>query len=240
MRFPIPISLLLVLACCGCSKDGGTPRTVSAAYLTGMYAGYPIAITDELYFEGTVVSSGEHGNFYKELVIADATGGITLKADDRDVWQKYPQWSSVTVQLSGLVLGSYGGKAELGTTSSDPAYQTQYISGDMVARHVKLRGGGAKPDVRPIVIEKLGPSDIGTYRMIGGLSYDPDSPANSDASRTWNGNRCFKDSAGDSIVVRTSSYADFAGREISDAPLSLEGVVGYFNRTYQLVLVSAD
>ena len=244
MRFPILISAVL-LACtiwsCNDDTTPGGPRVVSTAYLATIYKGYPVAIREELSIEGIVVSSGREGNFYKELVICDQSGGISVKVDDETIWEQYPQWSRVRIMLSGLTLGSYGGRLELGAKSSDAQYQTQFIPAERISQHLMSTSKEpAQPALTAISIKNMRSSSIGSYRMVQNLLYDPSSPASSDDQKIWQGNRCFKDAAGDSIIIRTSEYATFAGKPVPEEAVSPEGVISYFNGVYQLIMVSYD
>ena len=66
-----------------------------------------------------------------------------------------------------------------------------------------------------------------------GLTYA--APQNKD--KQSNVNRTLIDRSGKTIIVRTSSYAKFAGRSLPQGSGDFVGIVTYFNTTPQLLLL---
>ena len=74
---------------------------------------YEEITTDEI-IRGYVISNDEAGNFYKQLVLQDETGGIEMRIDIVDLFSVYPPGRQVYVRLKGLWLGDFNGLVQLG------------------------------------------------------------------------------------------------------------------------------
>ena len=62
---------------------------------------------------GVVIADDRSGNFYKQIVIQDATGGIVLAVDKASLYLDYPIGRKVYVKLNGLKLINYNGLPEI-------------------------------------------------------------------------------------------------------------------------------
>ncbi|HSF89740.1 MAG TPA: DUF5689 domain-containing protein, partial [Saprospiraceae bacterium] len=71
-------------------------------------------ITDDVTFQGLVISNDAAGNFFKQLVIQDATAGIEMRIEMTDLNNLYPVGRKVYVKAKGLWLGDYNGLVQLG------------------------------------------------------------------------------------------------------------------------------
>lgn len=227
------LSLVVAMVCCRVEAPDFEGDVVSIAYLKSRYREAPLRIADYVSVRGVVVSSDQERNFYKEIVIQDASGAILIRADVDRLYEQYPPGSSLTLRCHDLVLGEYGGRLEIGTTSPDADYQTGRISSEQLTG---ILTATQTPLERPETLEcqpcELKPHDVGKYVKINGL--------HSPGQATWAGNRWFYTAVGDSILVRTSDRATFAADRIPDYPIDIYAVLGWFNGTYQLLINSCD
>jgi hypothetical protein len=209
---------------------------VSIAYLKTLYTGAPTLITSELHISGRVVSSDVRGNFYKTLVLDDGTGGIEVKLDLEQIFKRYMIHTLVTVRCNGLWLGSYGGTLQLGAEPYSD-FQTQYISEGDIPLHL-TRDETFTDEVLPreLTIGALSPEDISMFVSFEGVQFvgEEQGLGWADATVEHDTDRHLVDRAGDTLVVRTSRYADFAHRTLPSGSGYIEGVLSYFNGTYQL------
>src|SRR5690606_18917209 len=135
--FPVLLTALIFLAPLGCVDEdfdappvgGDDPNltvTATIAELKAMHApGQYEEVTDDVVISALVVSHDAAGNFFKQLVIADETGGIELRIDMNDLHNIYPVGRKVYLKARGLWLGDYNGLVQLGigvgtTTGGDP------------------------------------------------------------------------------------------------------------------------
>ena len=66
-------------------------------------------ITDDATLAGLVVSDDTEDNFFKQLVIQDATGGIEMRIEMSDLHNVYPVGRKIYVKLKGIWLGDDNG-----------------------------------------------------------------------------------------------------------------------------------
>lgn len=223
--------------------DGRIPgekeeQAVSIAFLKTLYKGAPVRITGEYLISGVVISNDYQGNFYKTLVVEDETGGIEIKLDLEGISRRFWVYSRVTVRCNGLWLGSYGGTLQLGTEPYDD-YQTQFIPEGVAGEHIMGDNsfyGEMVP--RTLEISELSTRDVSTFVAFDGVSFIAEehgmSWAESDAETDTD--RHLVSTAGDTLTVRTSRYALFAEYILPEETGRVQGVLGYFNGNYQLVV----
>lgn len=246
--------MLASLACTSCddynrpseptariSTDQTTRATHTIAQLKALYAGGATRIDEAVVVEATMASDDTEGNLYRTAYIQDATGGIELKLSLGNLSTIYPQGSKVLLKAQGMTLGKYGGQVNLGYASTSDKYETAYYPEKLVAQVLSFRSTGS---VNPYTttIAELSPSMQGTLIRLEQVQFADSelgqtyaSPQNKD--KQANVNRTLVDRSGKSIVVRTSSYAKFAGRLLPNGSGSFTGILTYFNTTPQLLLL---
>jgi len=63
---------------------------------------------------GKIVSSDEAGNIYKNIMIEDATAGLTVAVDKTKLYQEYKIGQTLVIDATGLYVGGYGNCMQLG------------------------------------------------------------------------------------------------------------------------------
>lgn len=101
-------------------------------------AGVPIKITEDYIISGIVVADDKSGNFYKEIIIQDATGGISIQIDQSNYYTDFPVGRKVFVKLRGLYLGEYHHLIQLGGyyTTSGTYYNIERIPQSLISQHI--------------------------------------------------------------------------------------------------------
>ena len=107
------ISLWLLVAC---SNDIEPTRggDVSIAYLWSMATAQSVDIKDDYTVRGYVVANDKYDEIASSFVVADATAGIVVEVDSRDVNSLIPLFSEVAIRCSGLSMSRYGRRIVLG------------------------------------------------------------------------------------------------------------------------------
>ena len=249
-----------------CFKFDDPPRQEPATFDSGkitsiadfkaLYtAGRPVTIQDSIIISGKVVSSDRGGNFFRELFIQDETGGIKIKLRRSGLHNFYRLGQTIYVNCLCLTLGAYAGTMELGTQSVDPRNETGFIEDPwMIDRHILpgIQGSPVEPNM--ITLSELNRDLIGTLVKIENLTFSRTTlitpvnppysydtifswavPFPSDGSVSRTANQLFS-SGSQSIIVRTSGFAGFAGDMIPRRTVSLTGILTIFNNDFQLVL----
>jgi hypothetical protein len=196
---------------------------------------------------GAVISDDRLGNFYKTLVLDDGTAGIEIALDAEQIFKHFMIHTRVNVRCSGLWLGSYGGTLSLGAAPWDE-FQNGPIPESEITRHLTADTvfyGEIIP--RTLSFEELSLSHISTFAAFEGVRFveqgsgwavvEASEPGADPPSAT---NRHLVDAAGDTLVVRTSRHARFASWPLPSGTGRIEGVVGYFNGDYQLVVCDSE
>ncbi len=128
-----PFRLLLSAACIvavfavaviSCNKKFDAPPgyippnisvTSSIQELKGMHkAGQVDSIATDMVIGGVVIANDSSGNFYKELVLQDSTGGISVHIDDYNLYASFPIGGKVYVKLKGLYMAEDAGLIYIG------------------------------------------------------------------------------------------------------------------------------
>ena len=71
-------------------------------------------VTEDLIIEGVVIADDASGNFYRQIILQDATGGIELRLNKNELYNDFPIGRQLFVKANGLTLGDYNGLVQLG------------------------------------------------------------------------------------------------------------------------------
>lgn len=197
--------------------------------------------------EGTVVSSDANGNFYQTLVIQDATGGIQVSLSQKGLHIYYPVGQKIVINCDSLYIGGYGKSAELGTqyyNTTKAQYQIGRLN-ETVWENSATPDGIANTANLPAAAQitkytDLSTANVNTLVTLKNVSFDNAHyqafapQAEQDGGYAVDRNITFSD--GSYIVVRTSSYANFANTPLPGGTGDLIGIMGYYNGTYQFTI----
>lgn len=193
--------------------------------------------------KAVVVSSDQGGNCYKYMTIQDETGGIEISIDRSSLYNDYPVGQTVYLDCRGLIVGDYHGKHQIGwkyvgsVGRIHPAALDNYIHKDgmpdpnhpFVASPIEVTGK-----------TELTAENVNCLVRINGCNFK-----SSDNGKPLATNDMTMDRAvfinGDSVVVRTSNYANFRSITIdASKKYCLYGILSVYTsgnkQTYQLTL----
>ncbi len=216
---------------------------VKALYNTELakvwYDRTPVEITEDWAIAGIVTGSDKvDGNLYKEGYVEDASSGIRLIFESTG---GFYLGDSVVVNLKGLYIGDYGDFVQVGGIPYTDASGNIRVSGfnkdDRILRvsvnnpfdppHVTIQNINSGNYLgRLVTLDDVEFADYDVGRTYADVSSDP--PASM--------NRDLEDCDGNSIIVRSSGYATFAGDPLPQGKGSFTGIVTYFNPDYQLLI----
>jgi len=262
----IALAILLSFNFSGCidqSFDDIAPRVdttslvanTTIAELKSIYNGDLLRLTDTTFsnrdsivIKGYVTSDDEAGNYYKTIVIQDATGGIEVKLDKTTLYNDYKRGQLVVIYCNNLYLGNYGGLIQLGSTYTENYYtQLGGIEGDvMINKHIFKNGKTLQP-VTPLTFQAntLSFSNVSKLIRVDNVEFIKiTSPIN--GSRLTYADKVGGESIDHTLdvcgltitnfVLRSSGYAKFANDTIPSLKGSITGILGYYNGTFQLVI----
>jgi len=221
-----------VLLIAGCKKEFDTPpvRTIAVGDVLNIAQLKALYTTERVRFTGTeksvyaVVTSDENdGNFYKNITVQDGTGGITLRLMNSGGLYI---GDSVRIYLPGTVLAPYNGLMQLDSVDVD--------------NNIIKQATNVWVEPRVTTISELEDSVVAwqsTLIKLTDVEFTVEDATNgtwADAVNQETGERFLEDCDGNTVMVRTSGYANYAGQALPQGKGSIVCVVGLFGSTIQL------
>lgn len=241
MRLLVAISAMLLVV--GCYNSANEPLldvslpdvTTTIAHLRS-YASYDLATTipDGVVVKGRVTSSDRSGNFYRSMTIEDATGGLELLIGEYNLATLYPEGLEVALNLGGCAMQYRYGVLQVG--SQAPSYESFGV-GEIETRQRIDEVVVPSLDVEPIEPRRARVAEltmdgcgrlvrVDSLRLIASTTVDTLQGQGLDIA-CWQRYSMFRDNRGDTLVVYTSEYADYASSSIPLDTLSITGIVQY-------------
>jgi hypothetical protein len=216
--------------------------SIAALKATHTSSGAYNVITSDIIISGVVVADDKSGNFYKQLYIEDATGGLQILLDANSLYGTFPVGRKVFIKCNGLCISDYNGTMELGvkaTVAGSPSLEG--IPGNLVSQYVI--GGSLNNPVVPHVVTlaqlTTGMQDryLGTLIQLDGFAFSNLNTTYSDTSAFKSTvNLDIKNCAGQTIIVRTSAYSNFAAQKVAQGRGSIYAIYTTFGTTKQLII----
>lgn len=199
----------------------------------------------DLIVKGRVVSSDSTGNIFKNVVIEDNTGAITVAINAYDLYATYQYGQEVVVNCTGLQIGGYNGLMQLGSEGTyNGAPSMTFMSEDDFAAHAETDGLPNPSMVTPTVltIEQLDAAlnDAAAKRgymsrlvTIENVSFETPGQAFAATATT---DRYVKNADGKRLNVRCSSYATWKDEIIPSGTGSVTGILSFYGTAWQMQL----
>lgn len=225
-----------------CSDDWTSNRTINDVIAevgeNSLYT-FPTEGEDQV-FEGYVISSDETGNFYKTISLQDSrvnpTRGIQVELNKTNLFNDFPLGSKVRVKLNGLNGGLTRGVYKVGGTYNNGVGQLAEV---LVDEHVK-RACDDETELTPTVFSGLtsvlNNNKLNTLVTIEGVQFIENDLGKPYSESTSTTNRTLTDAQGNEIILRTSSFADFAGELLPEGSGKITGVLSKFDSTWQFYI----
>ena len=214
-------------------------------------------VTEDIQIKGVVTGNDVGGNIYNEISLQDATGALLVCINQGGLYGYLPVGQEVLISLKGLMIGGYGQQLEIGgiyTNSKTGAQSIGRMSRYMWDSHYKLIGRPDASKVEPEVFDQSKLTDANylaancgklmTIKNVvlkdanGKRVYAPDDGS---VALTANcANRAFKNISSSSLVLRTSTYADFANQVMPTEALDITGIFTRYRNTWQILLRTLD
>jgi hypothetical protein len=173
-----------------------------------------------------VTMDDKSGNIYKTAYIQDETGGINLHLLSSGGLY---EGDSVRVYLKGLILGDYSEMIQLDSVHVDNnivKQATQRFRTPEVVTIDQILTGQYQAHLVKIENVQFLDADLGTTL--------------SDPVGLETLNKTLEDENGQTIIVRTSGYASFAGNSVPSGRGSVIAIVGQYNADWQLYVRGID
>ena len=225
-----------------------TIAEVKALYSSEIANGGLKEVTEPMQIQAIVTGNDEGGNIYQSLYLQDASGAISISISQAGLYGAFSIGQAVLVELNGLYVGGYGQQPQIGTIYTNPKngnVQTGRMSRYEWQKHYKLLNPIAGLDATPIEVTSMNGLDLEkdcckliTLKGVeltaadGNAVYAPD-----DGSVALTSNCANRNIKGmNNVVVRTSTYADFANAVMPTGKVDITGIASRYNNTWQILM----
>lgn len=253
----IALPLLASLALFACEKDYDAPLLTEPEY-TGPEANItikdlraqtaaatqdaPVVLTQEQVLKAVVTANDESGNIFKKIYLEDETGAIEMEVDQGSVYNYYPVGQTVYIDLKGLSISVYGDEQQLGHPEGY-LYRTPW---EEFEKHV-IRDGWANPEnAKPLELDDISVinADPETYKFklvtLKGVTFQNGGTAIFAPEDSKGQEEAITDAHGNTLVVRTSGFANFAANKLPKGKGNLTGILGRFRGNWQFTIRTAE
>lgn len=224
----VVLTLAVAAVAVACKKEFDTPperilptgQVMTVAQLRALFTGTPKRFAGDSSVYAVVTADEQSGNLYKNIYIQDHTGAIVMRLLNSGGLY---QGDSIRIYLPGTVLGSYAGMLQLDSVDVDNNVVKQATQVHKAPETVTLSQITTAMQGRLVRIENV---EFTMNEACNGLTF-----ADPVGQTTINRNLT---NCTNSVIVRTSGYANFAGRPLPAGRGTFVGVVGQFNSDMQL------
>ncbi|QDP85493.1 hypothetical protein FNJ88_07935 [Chryseobacterium sp. SNU WT5] len=235
-----------------CNNKFAAP-TISLANFVAMAPsnGY-ILISNDVIFDGYIISSDENGNFYKTISFQDKpenpTVGLQMEVDRASNYADFPVGTHIRINANGLRLGTDRGTVKLG--SVDPNFDIGRIPGVLFSKYISAVCNGSGMEVVPIKPKELSSlsdamkvDNLNTLVSVPNVQFTSDnfSPATKAYIDYVGGagvdtSRSIEDVTGSSSIIRSSGFASYGSALLPNGSGSITFIVSKYNSDYQLLI----
>jgi len=202
-------------------------------------------IDQDITVAGIVVANDSSGNFYKQLFIQDASGGLQILIDAYSLYTSFPIGRKVYLKCKGLCISDDHGMMEIGVkTSSGGVTQLSGIPSPLMSNYVI--GGSLNNPVTPIPVALTDLTTNMQDKYLGSLvQLENFEVAPADTSKTWADTSVNKNSININVqgcggagktIIRTSGYANFAGLKVPSGNGMLRAIYTVYTSTKQFII----
>lgn len=205
-------------------------------------------IEDEAQLKCTVIGNDIGGNIYKQIIVQDATGALVVGINGTGLFPFLSVGQQILIDLKDLCIGGYGEQPQLGDEYNNSIGR---MSTEKWEQHVRILPSHDISQIDTIDFFKVAQADIDRYcghlvKLENVTIGDPGYPiapeykagtpliyngsTNGYVHHTINGQSMSK------LLLRTSTYADFASWVIPSTPVTLYGIATRFRDTWQILI----
>ncbi len=232
-------------------------KKITIAELKSKYAGvfsqksaYKL-VDEDLQLHAVVNGNDQGGNLYKQISIQDETGGIIVGINATDLYALMPVGQKIVVSLKGLYVGTYGSMSQIGAEYNGGLGR---MEANVWRENVRLVGDEVSvPEGEPVTMTAVADTIdftptadynemTGRIVRLSGVTISGEgtqilAPDDGSVRLTSNcANRNINNAPERGMVLRTSSYSDFAARPIPGGKVDVYGVCTHYNGTWQILM----
>lgn len=205
-------------------------------------------IDEDIMIKGRITGNDVGGNIYKQVTLQDNTAAIIIAINEGGLNGYLAEGSEILVDLKGLYIGGYRKQPEIGAPYNGTSIGR--MQKDIWAKHFKIVGSPDASVIQPIDFNtikdtKLMDANCGKLVTLKDVTFKEADGKATFTTGTAQGNAMNQelDGYGSKVVVRTSTYADFAAMTLpydSEAKKKLKcditGIATRYNSTWQILI----
>ena len=197
--------------------------------------------------KGVVTGNDVQGNIYNQIAIEDGTGSIIICIAQGGLYGQLQVGREIIVELQDLYIGSYGQQPEIGTPYTNKNGRT-YVSRmprSLWQQHYKMLDmKSVSPidfDVTKVSNGEYIKENCGRLMTVSGVKFQGANgtrvfAADKDKDAANSVNRSLQGISSNYLVVRTSTYADFANKPLPQGEVDITGIFTRYNNTWQILI----
>ena len=201
-------------------------------------------ITEDIIIEGVVVANDESGNVYKQIIINDTTGAMVIGINDVGLYAMAPKGQRVRIACKDFYIGGYGKMAQIGALYNGKVGR---MNKNVYPKHVRLIGipDPTQEEMQPTVIDESFFTNDNKNSLAKFVRLENVIITEANGTETWapeekkNSSNVVERNikvGNTKIVLRMSTYADFANETIPTGSLNINGVMTRYNDYWQFVI----
>ena len=223
-------------------KEGYTLVTLKE--LKEMHTGGLMLIDTNIVFKATIIANGYSGNYYKRIVLQDSTAdgiqdGIEIDLNSYGLHNRFPIGQLVYVECKGLYLGTYGGLLKIGL---DYEGNVGRLEEPLIDKYIFKDDAGKPIKPKVVLLSELGSTPTNTLVKLENVQFKFGvlGKTFADAVNKETLEMPLADCDDNSVVVRSSGYANFAASNLPTGSGSLIVINGEYNGKTQLLIRNKD
>ncbi len=228
----------------GSGNGAETPAAdTSIAFLKSLCSDRACTITEDMTIAGTVVANDWLGEFYKSIVVVDATAGIEVSIDSSRIYRDIPVYSKVTIFCNGMALGRVGGKVVLGAPPTGD-FPVDAIPELFISRYIRIDARNHKVEPLERTTATIDVNEISSCIRLRGVSIHGDRGNGlwcelSDGEPVTTTRR-IADDAGGTLAIRTDGRCLYAEEPLPEGKFTVTGILDYSGGEYYLRIANGE
>lgn len=203
-------------------------------------------IDEDIMIKGRITGNDVGGNIYKQVTLQDNTAAIIIAINEGGLNGYLAEGSEILVDLKGLYIGGYRKMPEIGAPYNGNSIGR--MQKDIWAKHFKILGSPDASLIQPIdfnTIKKEMDANCAKLVTLKDVTFKEADGKSTFSTGTSTGNAVNQelDGYGSKVVIRTSTYADFAAIPLpydtvakKKLKCDITGIATRYNSTWQILI----
>ncbi len=207
-------------------------------------------IEQPLQLKCTIIGNDIGGNIYKQICVQDATGALIVGINGTGLFPFLSVGQQILIDLQNLCIGGYGEQPQLGDEYNGSIGRMSTAKWE---EHVKILSTHDMSQIDTLDFYNVAKADMDRYcgylvRLDNVQIGDADGKTTiapeytAGTTLTYNGStngyvhHTLNGESMNTLLLRTSTYADFASMVIPTHPVTLFGIATRYRNTWQILI----